>query len=123
SLSAAMAGTLVPELIFDLSATGSTHYTFTTVGQIDLGTDTVWVDIAGGTAIIFADGTTLAHAPGTLLGILALATAQPESVCLVTAPFTTLTLRGNCSFQQVNPGQTILDVQNGAFLDAWMGDS
>jgi|SRR5271166_772602 len=123
SLSAAMAGVLSPELIIDLSFTGSTHYTFTTVGQLDLGVDTTWIDIAGGTAMIFADGTTLAHAPGKTLGILALATSQPESVCLVTSPFTTVTLRGNCSLQQVNPGETFLDVQSGAFLYMWMGDT
>lgn len=67
-------------LLFDLSFNGGSTYTFTTVGSLNLGQYTTWVN-AGGTNPIsinlqFSNGTTLAYPPVSLNASINLVSTQ-----------------------------------------------
>src|SRR5580692_4612888 len=74
SLATALAATTASGalLLFDLSSNGSSTYTFTTVGTLNLGQFTTWQN-AGGTSpsritLNFQNGTTLPYAPVSING-------------------------------------------------------
>jgi hypothetical protein len=106
-------------LLFDLSLSGSSTYTFTTVGALNLGQYTTWAN-AGGTSpenitIQFSNGTKLTYPPVSVNGNINIVSLQ--SVPIVQPPAGTYTVNFNNSSVSLNNTGVFFDgATNGATL-------